>query len=73
MRIIGLFGYLQEPGTAVATFKEKASNSFGQNRSSVTFDFIQCSGDSEKLKELVENDPEYQHLAEDAVKNPLKK
>lgn len=30
------------------------------------FDFIRCSGDAEKLKELVENDPEYGRLAEDA-------
>lgn len=30
------------------------------------FDFIRCSNDVEKLKELVENDPEFWHLAEDA-------
>lgn len=30
------------------------------------FDFIRCSNDAEKLRELVENDSEFRHLAEDA-------
>lgn len=30
------------------------------------FDFIRCSNDAEKLAKLVENDPEFGHLAEDA-------